>query len=210
MSLHEYALLGLNRTNIGRYLGAAGGFIAATFTMVGAAVFQLADKLGWSQWLPGTALLPITAIPAYAIGHWAFDTWLWKLWIVRLWLKVPNLEGKWHCNGETRDLDGNVTYNWTATVTIAQTWEKIRVSLNTGQSQSRSVAAALLYEPGIGYRLMYSYRNEPRTGEPELRPHRGYCEIIFSDDLKTAEGDYFNNNGRVTFGRMALTRKDAA
>ena len=71
VSLHEYAIIGLNRTHVGRYLGAMGGFIAATFTMVGASIFQLADKLGWAQWLPGTVLCPSRLFPLMlsVIGH---------------------------------------------------------------------------------------------------------------------------------------------
>jgi hypothetical protein len=55
---------------------------------------------------------------------------------------------------------------------------------------------------------MYSYQNEPRIGEPELRSHVGYCELQLAEDLQSAEGDYFNNRGRVTFGRMKLIRKE--
>jgi len=45
---------------------------------------------------------------------------------------------------------------------------------------------------------MYSYQNEPRIGDPELRTHVGYCELALDEKLQTAEGDYFNNRGRVT------------
>jgi len=85
---------------------------------------------------------------------------------------------------------------------------KIRVYLNTGQSSSRSKSASLVKEPGRGYVLMYSYQNEPKLGEPELRTHVGYCELQLDEDISSAEGDYFNNRGRVTFGRMKLIKKD--
>lgn len=54
---------------------------------------------------------------------------------------------------------------------------------------------------------MYSYRNEPAIGQKELNPHVGYCELNFDESVTKADGDYFNNKGRTTFGRMALTRK---
>lgn len=73
-------------------------------------------------------------------------------------------------------------------LTISQTWEKIRVYLNTGQSSSRSKSASLVKEPGRGYVLMYSYQNEPKIGEPELRSHVGYCELLLNEELTTAEG----------------------
>lgn len=54
---------------------------------------------------------------------------------------------------------------------------------------------------------MYSYKNEPRAGEPELNAHVGHCEMRFARGMARAEGDYFNARGRGTFGRMTLTRK---
>jgi hypothetical protein len=95
----------------------------------------------------------------------------------------------------------------TGTVTISQSWEKIHVTLRTDRSASHSVSAALIPEADGSWMLMYSYRNEPRAGEPELNAHLGYCEMRFSKSLRDAEGDYFNARGRGTFGRMWLTKK---
>ncbi|SPB18906.1 hypothetical protein NOV72_06111 [Caballeronia novacaledonica] len=56
---------------------------------------------------------------------------------------------------------------------------------------------------------MYSYANTPsvqgRTTDG-LESHYGYCELTFSDDGKRAEGFYFNNMGRFTYGDMRLTK----
>ena len=40
-----------------------------------------------------------------------------------------------------------------------------------------------------------------------MSPHVGYAELAFQEDLRGAEGDYFNNRGRTTFGKMTLTRQ---
>jgi hypothetical protein len=53
---------------------------------------------------------------------------------------------------------------------------------------------------------MYSYRNSPKMGQGELASHVGYCELLFDEKLTQASGDYFNNFGRTTSGRMTLTR----
>jgi hypothetical protein len=34
----------------------------------------------------------------------------------------------------------------------------------------------------------------------------GFSELVFSKDLVSAEGEYFNGHGRYTFGTMHLTR----
>ena len=43
---------------------------------------------------------------------------------------------------------------------------------------------------------MYSYKNEPRAGEPELNAHMGHCDMRFARGMTQAEGDYFNARGR--------------
>jgi hypothetical protein len=208
MQPHEYSVIGLNRTAIGRYLGTAAGLMASIAAILITIGFDLAKRLGFSDGGVSLALFPLNAATFYFLGHLAFNNWIWRRKSIQAILGVPDLSGDWDCQGSTRDDDGNATYEWSATVTITQTWEKIRVYLNTGQSSSRSKSASLVKEPGRGYVLMYSYQNEPRIGEPELRAHVGYCELQLSEGLDAAEGDYFNNKGRITFGRMKLVRKE--
>lgn len=208
MQPHEYSVMGLDRTSIGRYLGTFAGLMSSCVAMLATIGFNLAQHFGLSDSITGLIIFPVNASVFYFLGHLAFNKWVWRRPIVQSILGVPDLNGEWSCIGQTKDNDGNTIYKWNGTVTITQTWEKIRVYLNTGQSSSRSKSASLVKEPGRGYVLMYSYQNEPKLGEPELRTHVGYCELQLDEDLSSAEGDYFNNRGRVTFGRMKLTKKD--
>lgn len=210
MQPHEYSVIGHSRASIGRYLGVAAGLLASITAVLVTLGLDLVQKFGVSNEAAKVLLFPVNATTFYLIGHLAFEKWVWRRKFVQTLLGVPDLNGEWDCQGETRDQDGNTTHCWHATVTINQTWEKIRVYLNTGQSSSRSKSASLLKEPGRGYVLMYSYQNEPKIGEPELRSHVGYCELLLNEELTTAEGDYFNNKGRITFGRMKLVRKEKA
>lgn len=120
-------------------------------------------------------------------------------------IDVPDVAGIWHCEGKTKDADGNTVYEWQATVSIMQSWEKIAVRMKTEQSSSTSMVAALINEGSQGYRLIYRYTNEPKAGEP-LNSHVGFCDLRFNRDLTEAEGDYFNK-GRWTFGQMRLTKE---
>ena len=208
MQPHEYSVIGHSRASIGRYLGAVAGLLASATAVLVTLGFDFAQKIGLSDGAANTVLFPMNAATFYFIGHLVFEKWVWRRKVIQLVLGVPDLNGEWDCLGETKDEDGNVTYHWRATVTITQTWEKIRVYLNTGQSRSRSKSASLVKEPGRGYVLMYSYQNDPKIGEPELRTHVGYCELLLNQELTIAEGDYFNNKGRITFGRMKLVRKE--
>lgn len=208
MQPHEYSVIGHSRASIGRYLGTAAGLLASLTAVVVTFGLDLATKLGLSTGAANIILFPVNAATFYFVGHLVFERWIWRRKIIQGLLGIPDLNGEWDCLGETKDENGNVTHAWQGTVTINQTWEKIRVYLTTGQSSSRSKSASLVREPGRGYVLMYSYQNEPRIGEPELRSHVGYCELQLNEDVTQAEGDYFNNRGRITFGRMKLTRKE--
>lgn len=209
MQPHEYSVIGLNRTTVGRYLGTAAGLLSSATAVLVAILTDLASRLGLSNASSSLTIVPVSAAMFYFLGHLAFNHWIWRRKVVQRLLGVPDLSGEWLCQGTTKDNDGNVLHEWTATVKVSQTWERIRVYLTTGQSSSKSKSASIVKEPGRGYVLMYSYQNEPRIGEPELRSHIGYCELLLNEDLTEAEGDYFNNKGRVTFGRMKLIRKDS-
>lgn len=209
MTPHEYSIIGHSRARIGRYLGTIAGIVATGCALAVAFALDLVRNLEFSYRIPEVIILPISAAVIYPMGHWLFDNLAWRLpWMLRF-LGIPDLNGAWTCEGTTLEDNGEVRFAWTATITICQTWEKIRVYLDTGSSGSASVSAALVKEPGRGFVLMYSYRNEPKIGEKDLFPHVGYCELTFNESADTAEGQYFNNKGRVTYGRMKLTRKDS-
>lgn len=203
---HEYSIIGHSRANVGRFLGTGAAIIASSATAAGIGLSKFAAATGLPEWTQHV-VLPISAGIAYALVHWAFNRYGWRCltWVSQ----IPDIKGMWNCTGKTMNDDGSVRFEWTAEVTISQNWEKIRVRLQTSQSASNSVSAALIPEPDGCWMLMYSYRNEPRAGEPDLNPHIGYCEMRFHSGLAEADGDYFNARGRGTFGRMHFTRKKA-
>lgn len=205
MQAHEYSVVGHNRTLLGRWLFTGASVLAAVFTALGVIAAEVAKSWGLPEGVRTYLIAPVGAAAVFALLHLTFAKWGWRAFCL-LGL-FPRVVGRWSCEGSTIDDDGNVTYRWQANVTITQDWEKIRVHLKTAQSGSYSVAASLLPEGDGGWMLMYSYRNEPRQGEPELKSHIGYCELHFAPDGKTAEGDYFNARGRKTAGRMKLTKE---
>lgn len=204
---HEYALInGTNRSKVGRYIAALAGALAALLVTLFLLVVNVADSLGWNVNVPPTILsLAVTGLIYFAL-YWLFDrhAWRWK-WLSSL-LAVPDLSGKWTCKGQTINAEGMVTHEWDATVTIVQTWDKVRVRFQTPQSGSNSINAAVIHDSVDGYKLLYNYRNDPKPGQPELRTHLGFAELTFTSDLKSAEGNYFNGHGRYTFGRLRLAR----
>lgn len=203
---HEYALLGgFNRSHVGRGLAGLAAALSAGVVFLVLSAVDLANTLGLNVNLPPTFLSLAGAGAVYGFLYWVFDQHAWKIAAVGDLLKVPNLSGDWVCVGTP--LEPPHGPPWNGRVTIIQSWDRIRVHLSTGQSQSNSIAAALLHDRAIGYRLMYHYRNEPRPGERDLAPHHGFAELTFARDQRSATGDYFNGRGRNTFGTMTLTRE---
>ena len=172
-------------------------------------VVDLAKTYGWHHNIPPIVLSWIGAGAVYAILYWLFDRHIWKLpWLSNV-LRVPNLSGHWRCVGKSIKPDKTSGDTWQAEVTVVQSWDRIRVRLKSDKSGSNSVSAALVFDDADGFRLMYNYLNEPRIGETDLKAHRGFCELTFSKDLTTADGEYFNGYGRYTFGTMHLTKEEA-
>lgn len=203
VSLHEYSVIGHSRAVIGRYLGTIAGILAGGGAIAAAAAFELFDRLGLRHSGSGIVLWPLTVGLIFTAVHYAFDKLVWRWGIVRRLTGIPDLNGIWTVSGAAKSEGGS---DWSGEITITQSWEKIWVFLKTPTSTSRSKAAALLYEPGSGHCLMYSYRNDPALGE-SMAAHVGYAELTFNETLDAASGEYFNSKGRTTFGRMTLTKK---
>jgi hypothetical protein len=207
MHSHEYTIAGHNRAEVGRWL------YWGALCLAGAAAWALVEMASFSQhfginkaW--ADKVIPLaTAGAFFPLGLFYINYWGWKARLVRKFLGLPDLNGTWTCAGATLDQDGGAKYEWHATVEISQTWEKIFVRLKTDQSESESITAAVIKLPTGDFKLIYTYRNVPRLGEPDLHQHSGCCELEFDSAENTAHGEYFNNRGRVTYGRMTLTRK---
>lgn len=205
MQEHEYALLGgANRSSIGRWLGTIAALVSAGLVFILLSVVDIAKSFGISVNLPPSILSLVGAGTIYAALYWFFDRHVWKVGPIAKLLKVPNLSGKWKCEGIP--LDGGNAVPWRGEMHIIQSWDRIRVHLGTEHSVSNSIAAALLHDAAEGYRLFYHYRNQPRVAKSDMAPHHGFAEIVFAADEQSGEGDYFNGRGRNSFGTLKINR----
>jgi hypothetical protein len=208
MREHEYALLGaMNRAHVGRYLGLIAAAVSASIVYLLLSAVDIAHRLGWNVNVTPSILSLVGATAVFGVLYWVFDRFAWRWRFLNTVIKVPYVAGEWRCQGQTINPDGSAGHQWNATITILQSWDKIRVLLKTAQSSSNSIAAALICDDADAYRLLYHYRNDPKIGEVELKSHLGFGELIFARDLRTADGEYFNGHGRNTFGTMKLKRK---
>lgn len=199
--MHDYSIVGHQRSVIGRYLGIVAFVLPGIITAI---INHFVEFLpaGWT----GLAGFTISSSLLYLALHWLFNNLIWKIKCLESVLGFPDLGGTWHCEAQTLDFENKVLYEWSAEVVITQTWEKICIALKAKESRSVSQTATLRKKEGVGYLLAYSYHNEPNGKNHELQQHFGFCEFVFNPELTEAEGRYFNSRGRNTFGRMKLTR----
>lgn len=198
--MHDYAVFGHDRAEIGRWLGIVSIILAGGI----AQVFAWANSLtGWDVFTKAT----ITTGVVYFLLHFIFNKFAWRI----PFFEIPNINGVWKLEGQTLNKEGNIHQEWGGSIGIEQNWKKVSIHLRTEQSQSTSYTATLSkrHGPTGGWLLSYSYRNEPELEHSyELNSHKGYCEIEFDTDLKIGKASYFNSAGRRTFGKMILKRNE--
>lgn len=165
-------------------------------------------KLGYATGLwPSTVIAAIPVFLVFLLIYWWFNTRLWKADWLRSRLLIPDLNGTWKCDGLSVLRRGEkVDFAWAAEIRITQSWTKMLIHLKTQQSSSKSISASISHEPGVGYRLLYGYTNDPDADQDELRRHDGSADILFSEDCLAGEGHYFTDQHRMTTGTMKLKR----
>jgi SMODS-associating 2TM, beta-strand rich effector domain len=164
-------------------------------------------------WLHGLGIFSkslAVAVPTFllfVVLYQVVDKWLWRFKAVRHWLLVPDLNGTWRCEGITKVRRGQVAeQEWVGRIQVVQSWSRMSVRLATSQSASTSSSASVRKDPH-GFRLTYTYRNDPRPGEEELAIHDGIAEIDFGLDYTVGDGKYFTDQHRQTVGSMRWTKE---
>jgi len=141
----------------------------------------------------------------FSLIFYFVDQFVWRFAAVRKLFRIPDLNGRWDCKGQQIGDNGAVIQEWTAEVTIKQTWTRISIAMNSGISRSRSGPASIEFDAGHGYRLLYNYMNEPKPGQ-DLHTHRGTCDLLFQGSCDSADGIYFNDHSRKSSGLITLTK----
>lgn len=211
MTDHEYSILDHDRGQIFQYIGTAITILATLYAAGWGLAGQLVTRLFPSIWSGIPKTLDTTL--AFTALYFLFNRWFWRNWICRKFFHFHDISGEWTVVGttlgpaESLQQDG-AARPWSGSIKINQQWTKIGVRLQTPSSESFSKSAAVQDADGRAL-LMYSYTSDPSArarATDGLEAHRGYCELTFAEDGRSATGFYFNNMGRVTYGEMRLTK----
>lgn len=135
----------------------------------------------------------------------------WK-WSVFKWLiDIPNLNGRY--KGELissfLDTNGNPAIK-DCVIEIKQTGSSIHVfsyygdkGSNNQSSRAYSVSEELVQEKNGLFQLFYIFTNEPDTLITQLNNHSGTSKFKYYPDIKTLDGDYYNQ--RQNIGTIKVT-----
>lgn len=135
----------------------------------------------------------------------------WK-WCSFKWLiDVPNLNGRYKGILISSFLDANskaVTKD--CVIEIKQTGSSIHIFsyygdkiTNSQSSRAYSVSEELVHEKNGLFQLFYIFTNEPDTLISQLNNHSGTAKFKYYPDIKTLEGDYYNQ--RQNIGTIKVT-----
>lgn len=206
MKSHEYIVIsGYNRSKVGKIIGSIASLLSGILVFLILTVLEHYSYFDSESVLTPTVCSLISAGSIYLLLYSLFDSKMWKWRLISKYINVPDLSGEWDCAGRGKNKEGDIV-EWNAKVIIFQSWDRVHIYMKTSQSSSDSIAASIMYDGEIGYRLVYNYQNSPRIDEAELNKHMGFAELTFDKNLATAEGEYFNGRGRNTFGIMKLRK----
>lgn len=196
---HEYCVHnGINRSNIGKIIYSLASIISSLIIIGLLKKYNVINNL--SESILSSIFTAILFLAIYKI----FNKWIWRVKYLVNFINYPNISGTWKCEAISSYNGG---YPWQGTVTIEQTWDKLRIVLTTNLSSSESVAAAIIHDPIKGYRILYNYKNEPKDLNGDLAFHIGFVELVLSKDSESAEGSYYNVAGRTSSGTMKWTKQ---
>ena len=191
--MHSYDLEGRGRV------------YAGTVVLSVALVWLLDRSLNLASVDPPWWLSAPSVAGFYTMLYWAFDRHVWRWRLIHRFglLSLPDLNGQW--SGEIDSSFGEAGIKTTVEVTILQRWSTMLVSLQTGESGSRSTVGALTAREIDNPELTYTYVSEPRGRATDtMQMHRGTCVLRLKGDV--LQGTYYTSRGRGTVGELKLVR----
>jgi len=142
-----------------------------------------------------------------------FIGWKWKIfkWLI----DIPNLNGRYKglLISSYLDTNGNPVEK-DCIIEIKQTASAIHIfsyygdkGANSQSSRAFSVSEELVQEKNGLFQLYYIFTNEPETLLAQLNNHAGTAKFRYFPDIKTLEGDYYNQ--RKNIGTIKVIFEDS-
>ena len=141
----------------------------------------------------------------YVLFYDLFDKFLWKIFRKINVIKVPDLNGTW--KGYVTSSFNEHAAKHEANMKISQQWSEISIALDTGNSRSHSLSAAIITKGPSSPVLTYEYLNEPKANaKATMHTHRGTARLTIDVSSNSLEGEYYTGRDRTNFGTLKFQR----
>ena len=151
--------------------------------------------------------IPSSGLAFFAIFYQLFDRYIWK-WFsdYNFWFETPNISGEYE--GELFSSRDDKQTPTKIEIKINQTLTKIKISLHTSQSTSKSEMAAILVDEPDGPLIIYEFINDHRkVADPNLTIHRGLTRLTLNKREKSLIGVYYTSPERKNYGEIRVKKK---
>ncbi len=165
-----------------------------------------------------------STISILSLTLFLINEWLWKFSIFNWLINIPNLNGRYEGILTSSFIDTS-THKETekrCVLEIKQSGSEIKIYSYFGNiesdiqtSQAFSVSEEIIKNANEIFELFYIFTNNPNSLVEQLHNHSGTCALKYLPDIKTLEGDYYNQRGfkgnikvsfiqRKTVGRLKI------
>lgn len=151
------------------------------------------------------SLQPLSPFAAFGVLFFIFDKWVWKLWPLSKLLNIPNFNGTWKgdCQSKSKKANGKKI---NCTFKIKQTFTQIIIDGSFDSSDSASFAANVDHVNPYRAKLVYSYLNKPKGNAVQTQDkHIGTVELDLKNESEL-NGNYFTDRLPQSKGAFNLKK----
>lgn len=146
----------------------------------------------------------------FELLYYLFNKYIWKCRVLHKVgiISTPNLSGVWA--GYLKSSVDECDKEQEATLSVSQCWTAISISLQTKQSKSSSLVAAMVTETESCTSIYYEYRNEPLPAAgATMHTHRGSARLSMKANSREMQGEYYTGRDRESRGSMQFFREQS-
>lgn len=144
------------------------------------------------------------------------NNFLWKWQISKPLVDLPNLNGRYEgtLNSTYINPSSQQQTQKKCVLEIKQTASYIKIhsyygdlNSNTKSSCSKSVSEEVIKSSNDIFEIFYIYTNDANSLDSELHNHKGTCILKYYPNIKTLEGEYYNQRGFKGTIKVSFTQK---
>ncbi|MNK15432.1 hypothetical protein D3C87_335700 [compost metagenome] len=160
---------------------------------------------------------PFSTISILSFILFLIDKYLWRFSVFKWLIDIPDLNGRYEGELTSSFIDpitGQLTKK-KCVLEIHQNASKIKINSyysdignNNQTSQAFSVSEEIVENQNNIFEIFYIYTNTPNTLITQLHNHLGTCGIKYFFNIKTLEGEYYNQRGYKGTIRVVFTQKE--